>query len=147
LQILPKSEHTSELSEESMARLKRENAKFGTVQISLFWDNENDLDLHVVDPNNEEINYNHKKSRSGGELDVDMNAGSRVSRSPVENVVWTGQAPQGRYKVYVNYYSKKCNEDLTKFTVSVFANGTRKEFRNEMKKGDAKKLIHEFDLI
>jgi len=147
LQILPKIEPIAQLSEESMARLKRENAKFGSVQISLFWNNENDLDLHVVDPNNEEISYNHKKSRSGGELDVDMNARSRVSRSPVENVVWTGQAPQGHYKVYVNYYSKKCNEDLTQFTVSVFANGLRKEFRNEMKKGDSKKLIYEFDII
>jgi hypothetical protein len=29
----------------------------------------------------------------------------------------------------------------------VFANGVRKEFRNEMKKGDTKKLIHEFDLV
>ncbi len=57
-----------------VARLKREEAKTGDVQISLMWDSLNDLDLHCVGPDGERIYHNHRRSQSGGELDVDMNA-------------------------------------------------------------------------
>jgi uncharacterized protein YfaP (DUF2135 family) len=48
----------------------------------------NDLDLHVVEPSGEEISFSHRKSASGGELDVDMNAGSQRNDKPVENIYW-----------------------------------------------------------
>ena len=57
-----------------VARLKREEAKTGDVQLSLMWDSLNDLDLHCVGPDGERIYHNHRRSKSGGELDVDMNA-------------------------------------------------------------------------
>jgi uncharacterized protein YegL len=57
-----------------VARLQREEAKTGDVQISLMWDSLNDLDLHCVGPDGERIYHNHRRSKSGGELDVDMNA-------------------------------------------------------------------------
>ena len=56
------------------ARLKREEAKTGDVQISLMWDNLSDLDLHCIGPDGERIFHNHRRSTSGGELDVDMNS-------------------------------------------------------------------------
>ena len=87
------------------SRLKREGAKTGAVQISLMWNNYNDLDLHCIDPNGEEIYFSRKHSLSGGELDVDMNAGGVSSIEPVENIFWReGGAPTGTYKVFVNHY-------------------------------------------
>ena len=68
-------------------RLKREGAQKGIVQISLMWNNFNDLDLHVVCPSSERIHGGNRVSQCGGELDVDMNVRPQ-SKRPVENVVW-----------------------------------------------------------
>ncbi len=79
----------------------------GDVQITLRWTAPVDLDLHVVDPNGEEIWYNYRYSNSGGNLDVDANAYcSPLMPNPVENVYWpTNGAPWGTYQVYVVYFS------------------------------------------
>ena len=80
---------------ELQARLEREGAKSSDVQISLMWNNYNDLDLHVVCPSGERIHGGNKKSACGGELDVDANVRAET-RKPVENVFWEdGTAPAG----------------------------------------------------
>lgn len=74
-------------------RLEKAGAKSGDVQITLIWFNRNDLDLHCVDPMKEHIFFGHRRSRSGGELDVDMNVTGESTR-PVENIYWPkGRAP------------------------------------------------------
>ena len=45
---------------ELQARLSREGAMTGDVQISLMWENFNDLDLHVVCPSGERIRWQQK---------------------------------------------------------------------------------------
>lgn len=93
------------------------------------WSNVNDLDLHVIEPNGEETSFSHRKSATGGELDVDMNAGSQRSQEPCENICWpSGAAPTGHYKVLVVYYSNhgakgnflisSMNKILIKFYIS-----------------------------
>ena len=88
---------TDEEDRELMERLAREGGKSGVVQISLAWDDYNDLDMHVFCPSGERIYFNNRKSACGGELDVDMNVRPK-SKKPIENVVWTDQAPDGEYK-------------------------------------------------
>jgi uncharacterized protein YegL len=62
------------------SRLDRESAQSGDVQISLLWHGTNDLDLHCIDPTGDRIWHEERKSKSGGELDVDMNARFPVLR-------------------------------------------------------------------
>mmetsp|Transcript_16622 Transcript_16622/g.48891 ORF Transcript_16622/g.48891 Transcript_16622/m.48891 type:complete len:407 (+) Transcript_16622:98-1318(+) len=91
------------IDEELARRLEREGAKCGDVTISLMWSTRDDLDLWVTCPSGQRIMYSSKRSSCGGELDVDMNAGGRLSDKPVENVFWKG-APTGKYKVEVDLY-------------------------------------------
>ncbi len=64
----------------------------GDVQVSVSWSDSSDVDLHVIDPNGDEIFYGQKTVPSGGNLDLDSNAAcSRNSDNTFksnENIVW-----------------------------------------------------------
>lgn len=79
-----------------------------------------DIDLHVVDPNGEEIAFYNMTSSSGGYLDRD----DTVGPGP-EHVRWSN-APAGTYKIYVHYYPNEAEDrSVTSYTVSVIADGIR----------------------
>lgn len=134
---------------ELKARLEREGAQSSDVQISLMWNNYNDLDLHVVCPSGERIHGGNKTSACGGELDVDANVRAET-RKPVENVFWEeGKAPAGKYQVYVHHYkkhNKRRSKDPTKFQVIVNQGGDPMEYNGELSSGDPIMLVAEFDL-
>ncbi|MFO0872034.1 MAG: hypothetical protein U0935_24165, partial [Pirellulales bacterium] len=117
---------------EFAARLQREHAQTGDVQISLLWNSAADLDLECVDPKGELVFLSHPSS-SGGKLDVDMNGTvpgtdtRKDSKSPVENIFWPqGKAPPGRYRVYVTNCAPHGSPPTTRYEVNVLANGKRK---------------------
>ena len=134
---------------ELRARLEREGAQSSDVQISLMWNNYNDLDLHVVCPSGERIHGGNKKSACGGELDVDANVRAET-RKPIENVFWEeGKAPAGRYQVYVHYYKKhkkRRSKDPTKFQVIINEGGDPREYNGELSAGDPIVLVADFTL-
>ena len=70
---LERRQAASRALEELRARLEREGARSSDVQVSLMWNNYNDLDLHVVCPSGERIHGGNRKSACGGHLDVDAN--------------------------------------------------------------------------
>ncbi|MCX7389540.1 MAG: hypothetical protein NTX48_22985 [Planctomycetales bacterium] len=126
-------------------RLLAAGAKTGDVQISLAWNNGNDLDLHVETPGHEKIWYNRRQSSCGGELDVDMNAGGPASQRPVENVYWpAGQSPTGKFSVHVHHYANHGGRDPTNFQVTIKVKGKSESFSRSLRSGDAPKLVHEF---
>ncbi|RAH13944.1 MAG: hypothetical protein CMB20_003865 [Methanobacteriota archaeon] len=152
---LEESEVMEEMMENEAAvdeleeRLEREGAKSSEVQISLMWDNYNDLDLHVLCPSGERIHGGNKTSECGGELDVDANVRPETKK-PVENIVWPDfAAPPGDYKVYVHHYKKhkkRRSKDPTKFRVVVNAGGVKKHYEGELTHGDPIMLVCEFSL-
>ena len=75
----------------------------GDVQVTLRWNTNDDLDLIVVDPNGNIVDFGNPTSPSGGQLDVDANGFCETeSFDPVENIFWpTGSAPDGEYLAYV----------------------------------------------
>ena len=139
---------TDEEDRELMERLAREGGKSGVVQISLAWDDYNDLDMHVFCPSGERIYFNNRKSACGGELDVDMNVRPK-SKKPIENVVWTDQAPDGEYKIGVHFYRhhrKRRTKKTCQFRLRVVTYGQAKEYSGELTHGDPMSMITSFML-
>lgn len=99
----------------------------GDVEITLSWNNINDLDLMCEDPSGEVIYFQNKQARSGGVLEIDMNA-STTTETPIEHIFWpTGGAPSGTYKVAVNYYKRRDrNQNETPYRLTV-KYGNRRE--------------------
>ena len=84
----------------------------GALQFALNWDTEQDVDLHVVDPSGEMVFYGSPTIPSGGELDLDSNAGCAIDGVQNENVLWNGASvPAGDYRVAVNLWSA-CGSNL-----------------------------------
>lgn len=86
--------------------------KVGDPQFTLIWDNDVDLDLHVIEPGGKEIYWEDPKGAAGlgGELDVDNTKGFGP-----ENIYWLrpdesggkeipGPGPSGSYKWFVVYW-------------------------------------------
>lgn len=92
------------------------------LRCSLAWYNYDDLDIHCIPPGGREIYYGNKC----GVLDVDMNAGGRGSRTPVENLAWNS-LKDGTYEVFVRNFAKRETSD-TGFTLQVEFDGHVREF-------------------
>lgn len=87
----------------------------GDFRASLAWFNHDDLDLHLKEPNGFEIYYGNKRdSTTGGNLDVDMNAGSGNSRTPVENITFPTRErmKEGEYTLFVNQFQQRESKDV-----------------------------------
>lgn len=94
----------------------------GNLQVSLAWDLENDVDLHVVQPDSQEIWYGETSSSNGGELDLDSNAGCSIDSVRHENITYDENAVvlAGEYIVRVDYY-EECQADQEPTLYVVFA--------------------------
>jgi len=117
-------------------RVKKAGGKVegALLRVSLSWFNYDDLDLHVHEPQGrgsaglrDHIFFRNKRGWTGGELDVDMNAGGARSRDPVENVVWMRRVPDGVYRVVVNNFCKRESVDVG-FVVELESGGKLSHF-------------------
>jgi len=84
----------------------------GDFRASLAWYNFDDLDLHLKQPGHE-IYFGYKlDSTTGGNLDVDMNAGCGRTRTPVENITYPSRSKmrEGIYTLFVNNFSRRESE-------------------------------------
>jgi hypothetical protein len=83
----------------------------GVIQATLVWDNDNDLDLFVFEPNGNVIWYgNTGPSATGGRLDRDDNVfvcGRDSTPGGVENIFWPDDATAdtGTYRVAVDVFN------------------------------------------
>ena len=111
----------------------------GALVVSLLWDTESDLDLHVVDPSGVEIwkrNINSYEPpppgepappdawKSGALLDQDSNAACVIDGRRRENVIWAEAPPAGSYLVRVDTPSL-CGQGAARWVVEAYLEGER----------------------
>ena len=104
----------------------------GVLVVTLTWDTESDLDLHVVDPFGSEIFHGAPNSvnafspgsagQSNGTLDGDSNAGCRIDGWRQEDVTWAKAPPSGHYLVRVDTASL-CGTPNAHWAVRVLLDG------------------------
>jgi len=94
----------------------------GSLQISLSFDNEKDVDLYVIQPDRRVIYYGDRGNRVYNEetgeneylwgLDIDSNPNCDIDGINNENVFYPNQYIQsGKYEVWVNMY-RNCNSSI-----------------------------------
>ena len=129
-----------------MERLKDVKAGSGDIQLSLAWNNYNDLDLSCTEPDGTVIDFEQRRSPSGGNLDVDMNATPQSNR-PVENIFWPlGQARRGKYQVHANYYRRHTSSrEKIEFTLRVVLGKKEQLFKGELPPKSGRVIIHTFE--
>ncbi|MDR2127071.1 MAG: hypothetical protein LBP63_09615 [Prevotellaceae bacterium] len=98
------------------------DAGTGTLQVSLSFDNDKDVDLYVVEPNGNVIYWNNRGSKIVDEetgesyiewgLDIDSNAECYIDGINNENIYYPEAYIQsGKYEVWVNMYNN-CDESI-----------------------------------
>jgi len=88
------------------------------LQVSLSWNTPTDVDLHLVEPEGEEIYYGNELSLAGGVLDLDSNAGCSIDGVNNENITYPDTSPpSGEYIVRVDFWSA-CEDLGANFTVT-----------------------------
>lgn len=97
----PPYEEPTTPSEEEAEEIARNIGNDGEIKITMLWDFPGDVDLHVAQPNGNELYFqNMTDAATGGRLDVDNRRGGRGS---AENIYWTNPM-HGQYEVSVVMY-------------------------------------------
>ena len=100
----------------------------GDVEVTVSWDSDADLDLHVADPTGAEVFYGSTVVESGGVLDLEAGypCGEDIVRN--EHIAWAlGSPPPGIYEVRVSHYLS-CGAPETNYVVSIYNHGRRTTF-------------------
>jgi hypothetical protein len=93
------------------------------IAVTLTWQGASDVDLHVIDPHENEVYYANTETEEGGRLDLDSNAGCAIDNINQETISWPqGTAPDGTYLVSVHYYDD-CGQETAPYTVTVRKKG------------------------
>jgi uncharacterized protein YfaP (DUF2135 family) len=94
------------------------------MKITLTWDTDGtDIDMHVTDPTKEECSYQHKSTKMGGNLDVDVTNGFGPETFTL------AQAVRGKYLIELNYYSSQGHAQTACRLDVILFEGTSKERR------------------
>jgi hypothetical protein len=113
----------------------------GDVKVTLSFDRLHDLDLHVVEPNGEEISYTNDASATGGQLDLDSGSHCEQTAANAENIFWPpGGAPPGEYIVSVQNFEQCMPGDID-FTVRVAYDNRVNTYRGTFADGTAGEAI------
>lgn len=95
------------------------------VAVVLTWTGPSDVDLHVIDPKQQEIYWDSDPDGTpeGGKLNLDSNPACQIDNANQEIISWPkGMAPTGTYNVLVDYYDS-CGQASAPWTIKVLRKG------------------------
>ncbi|MHC4778078.1 MAG: YfaP family protein, partial [Planctomycetota bacterium] len=115
------------------------------MKITVNWDTDaTDMDMHVTDPKGETCMYNHKVTKIGGRLDIDVTDGFGPETFTLANAV------KGRYKIHLHYYGPSKGPVTVATVWIVLHEGTPRERREKrelvLKNQGEKPLVWEFEM-
>ncbi len=119
----------------------------GDIQVTLTWQSDVDLDLHVIEPSGDDIYSADITSETGGWLDRDNLCSDEWPVGEPENIYWpAGSAPSGRYTVQVDYYSTCSDSGTVLYTVRVLINGKSNTYTGLISEEDGIISVTTFDI-
>ena len=93
------------------------------IAVTVRWTGASDVDLHVTDPNGNEVYWANETTEEGGRLDLDSNAGCSIDNVNQETISWPKDAaPEGDYTIVVDYFSD-CGQPSAPWSLSLDVNG------------------------
>lgn len=132
-----------EMADSIKERVKKAGGNVeGDLCCRLAWNNEDDLDFHMYEPDGYRIYFPVRRasSPSGGTLDVDANGADGLRQDPVENIFYAKRVTMkdGIYKLIVNQYSKRSSNNIG-FEVEIDYMGQVRSFGYDksMRSGDS----------
>lgn len=137
-EAVSKAEPTPEEQREFADRVAKTGAATGEITVTLLWNGRSDLDLVVMCPSGQQLDYRNPAA-CGGALDVDANTTrANLSDRPVENAFWpASRAVPGDYKIAVRYSPRKDEPHpaLTPFQVRLIRGGEESVFKGLARPG------------
>jgi hypothetical protein len=100
----------------------------GDLVVTLKWDNDANLDLHVVQPDGFEVYWNAESSQtemdggSYGYIDYNSNANCVIDGLNREDAIWPQEPPPGHYTVRVDA-ANLCGEPIANWNVQAIYHG------------------------
>lgn len=124
--------YTGDVTDSIKERVKKAGGKVeGDLCCRLAWNNTDDLDFHMVEPNGYRIYFQNRRrtSLNGGCLDLDANGADGMRTDPAENIYYADKRKmqEGVYTLIVNQYSKR-NTTNFGFEVEVEFDGATHSF-------------------
>ena len=119
-------------------------AGVGPITVTLGWQTEDDLDLHMITPDGSRIYYRNKTAQ-GGTLDVDMNAHDNDITIPAIENIFFPDPENGHYKVYLRDFYDRTQDRSTHWIVKVKVGDTEKVFEGDINTDGTEQFVFEFD--